>query len=123
MCNRSEVAGRLVDESCLEQGVSRPDGCFELSHLGLWSGDWYVRFLGCASLADALGQEEPTGQGSTEDTHLHDGVEQVLSLSDNQFLLAEQAVGQAVPVNDEQVAGFEVFQQQKLEDQQVPHAF
>ena len=33
----------LSDESCLKQGVSRPDGCFELSHLGLWSGDWYVR--------------------------------------------------------------------------------
>ena len=38
-----EEAGYLVDESCLEQGVSRPDGCFELSHLGLGSGDWYVR--------------------------------------------------------------------------------
>ena len=38
-----EEAGCLVGESCLEQGVSRPDGCFELSHLGLGSGDWYVR--------------------------------------------------------------------------------
>ena len=103
--------------------MSRPDGCFELSHVGLGSGDWYVRFLGCASLADALGQEEPTGQGPAEDTHFHDGVEQVLSLADDQLLLAEQAVGQAVPVNDEQVAGFKVFQQQELEDQQVPYGF
>ena len=38
-----EKAGCLVDESCLEQGVSRPNGCFELSYLGWGSGDWYVR--------------------------------------------------------------------------------
>ena len=38
-----EEAGCLVDESCLEQSVSRPNGCFELSHLGVGSGDWYVR--------------------------------------------------------------------------------
>ena len=38
-----EEAGCLVDESCLEQGMSRPNGCFELSHVGLGSGDWYVR--------------------------------------------------------------------------------
>jgi len=103
--------------------VSCPDGRLDMSHLGVESGDWYVRFLGCASLADALGQEEPTGQGTAEDTHFHDGVEQVLSLADDQLLLAEQAVGQAVPVNDEQVAGFKVFQQQELEDQQVPYGF
>ena len=36
-------AGCLSDESCLERGVSRSNGCFELSHLGLGSGDWYVR--------------------------------------------------------------------------------
>jgi hypothetical protein len=33
----------LSDKSCLEQGVSRPNGCFELSYLGWGSGDWYVR--------------------------------------------------------------------------------
>ena len=38
-----EEAGCLLDESCLEQGVSRPDGCFKLSYVGLGSGDWYVR--------------------------------------------------------------------------------
>ena len=38
-------AGCITDESCLEQGVSRPNGCFELSHLGLGSGDWYVRLI------------------------------------------------------------------------------
>jgi len=103
--------------------VSCPDGRLDMSHLGVESGDWYVRFLGCASLADALGQEEPTGQGTAKDTHFHDGGEQVLSLADDQLLLAEQAVGQAVPVNDEQVAGFKVFQQQELEDQQVPYGF
>ena len=36
-------AGCFVDESCLEQGVSGANGCFKLSHLGLGSGDWYVR--------------------------------------------------------------------------------
>ena len=40
-----EEAGCFVDESCLEQGVSRPNGCFELSHVGLGSGDWYVRLI------------------------------------------------------------------------------
>ena len=38
-----EKGGCLVDETCSEQSVSRPDGCFELSNLGLGSGDWYVR--------------------------------------------------------------------------------
>ena len=38
-----EKGGCLVDEACSEQGVSRLDGCFELSHVGLGSGDWYVR--------------------------------------------------------------------------------
>ena len=38
-----EEAGCFVDESCLEQGVSRTNGCFELSHVDLGSGDWYVR--------------------------------------------------------------------------------
>jgi len=38
-------AGVITDESCLEQGVSRPNGCFELSHVGLGSGDWYVRLI------------------------------------------------------------------------------
>ena len=28
-------AGCLLDESCLEQSVSQPDGCFELSNMGL----------------------------------------------------------------------------------------
>ena len=55
--------------------MSCPDGRLDMSHLGVESGDWYVRFLGCASLADALGQEEPTGQGTAKDTHFHDGVE------------------------------------------------
>ena len=41
-----EEAGCLVDESCLEQSVSRPDGCFELCHVVLGSGDWYVRHQG-----------------------------------------------------------------------------
>jgi len=61
-------------------------------------------FASLDSLADALGQEEPTGQSPAEDTHFHDGVEQVLSLFNDQLLLAEQADGQAVPVDDEQVA-------------------
>ena len=38
-----EEAGCLLDESCLEHGVSRPNGCFELNYVGLGSGDWYVR--------------------------------------------------------------------------------
>jgi len=38
-----EEAGCLVDESCLEQSVSRPDGRLELNRMGLGSGDWYVR--------------------------------------------------------------------------------
>ena len=38
-----EKGGCLVDKGCSEQGVSRLDGCFELSNLGLGSGDWYVR--------------------------------------------------------------------------------
>ena len=75
------------------------------------------------SLSKALSEEETTGQGTAEDTHLHHGVEQILGLSDDHVLLPEQAVGQAVPVNDEQVARFEVLQQQKLEDQQVPYGF
>ena len=36
-------AGCLIDESRLEQSVSRPNGRLELSHVGLGSGDWYVR--------------------------------------------------------------------------------
>lgn len=30
-------------ESCFEQSMSRTNGCLELSHVGLGSGDWYVR--------------------------------------------------------------------------------
>ena len=33
----------FVDEPCLEQSVSRPNGCLELSHWCFGSGDWYVR--------------------------------------------------------------------------------
>jgi hypothetical protein len=40
-----EEIGCLLDEPCLEQSVSRPNGRFELSHLGLGSGDWYVRLI------------------------------------------------------------------------------
>ena len=36
-------AGCITDESCLEQGVSRSNGRFELSRFSLESGDWYVR--------------------------------------------------------------------------------
>ena len=35
--------GCITDESCLEQGVSRTNGCLELSRFSLESGDWYVR--------------------------------------------------------------------------------
>ena len=49
-----EEAGCLVDESCLEQSVSRPDGYFELSHVGLGSGDWYVRHSCSMVSPDAL---------------------------------------------------------------------
>ena len=38
-----EEIGCLSDESCLEQGVSGANGSLELNHMGLGSGDWYVR--------------------------------------------------------------------------------
>ena len=40
-----EEADCFVDEPCLEQGVSRTNGCLKLSQLGLGSGDWYVRLI------------------------------------------------------------------------------
>ena len=36
-------AGCITDESCLEQGMSGANGRLELNHIGLGSGDWYVR--------------------------------------------------------------------------------
>jgi len=111
-----EEAGCLVDESCSEQGVSRPNGCFELSYVGLWSGDWYVR-----SLANALSQQEATGQGSPKDAHLDHGIEEGLRFTNHQVFLTEQAVGQSVPIDDEDVARFEVLQQDELDNQQVAH--
>jgi len=43
LLDSGEEAGCLLDEPCLEQSVSRPNGRFELSYVGLRSGDWYVR--------------------------------------------------------------------------------
>jgi hypothetical protein len=35
--------GCITDESCLEQGMSGANGSLKLNHMGLGSGDWYVR--------------------------------------------------------------------------------
>jgi hypothetical protein len=74
------------------------------------------------SLANSLGQEETPCEGSSEDAHLHHGVNEVLSLVDDQFLLADEAVGESVPIDDEQVARFEELEQNKLQNQQVSNA-
>ena len=62
----------------------------------------YVR-----SLANALSKEEAACKRSPEDAHFHNGIEQVLRFTNDQIFLAEQAVGQSVPIDDENVARFE----------------
>ena len=52
------------------------------------------------------------------------GIEEGLRFTNHQvFWPTEQAVGQAVPINDEDVARFKVLQQDELDDQQVAHGF
>ncbi len=42
----AKKTGCITNESCLEQGVSGANGSLKLNHMGLESGDWYVRHQG-----------------------------------------------------------------------------
>ncbi len=102
-----------------------------------WTGEWissvsnlsgvggqsHPTTIDVGSLANPLGQEEPTCKRTTKDAHLHDGVDEVLRLADHKLLLTDEAVGEAVPINDEQVARLKIFEQHKLQNEQVSNGF
>ena len=72
-----------------------------------------------SSFPKALSEQEAACERSPKDAHLDHGIEEGLRFTDDQVFLTEQAVGQAVPIDDENVARFEVLQQDELKDQQV----
>ena len=49
----------ITDESCLEQDMSGANGSLKLNHLGLGSGDWYVRHQ-CSGFGEAVGRVDQT---------------------------------------------------------------
>jgi hypothetical protein len=90
-----------------------------VSNLSEVGGHRDPTMIDVGSLAYSVGQQKSTCKGGTKDAHLHDGIEEVLRLANHEFLLTDEAVGESVPVDDEQVARLEVLEQDKLQDQQV----